>query len=68
VRLPYLVETDRPRLERHLSDTIGDDRLVRVTRTAVEVTVAPEPWQDRLLEALERMAAIAEQARVATGV
>lgn len=44
VRLPYLVELDRPRLERNIGG-------VRVTRTAVEVPMT-EGWQERLLEVL----------------
>ncbi|MFN8563703.1 MAG: transcription-repair coupling factor [Anaerolineae bacterium] len=45
VRLPYLVELDRPGLERDLGSG------VRVTRTAVEVPMV-EGWQPRLLDVL----------------
>ena len=49
VRLPYLVELDRPRLERELG------KGIRVTRTAVEVPMV-EDWQQRLLDVLVYLA------------
>lgn len=55
VRLPYLVELDRPRLER----SIGSG--VRVTRTAVEVPMV-EGWQQRLLNVLVYLATNVRQA------
>jgi transcription-repair coupling factor (superfamily II helicase) len=55
VRLPYLVELDRPRLER----SIGSG--VRVTRTAVEVPIV-EGWQQRLLNVLVYLATNVRQA------
>ena len=58
VRLPYLVEMDRPRLERELG---GD---ARVTRTAVEVPMRGE-WQIRLLDVLMYLAS---NVRLAVGI
>ncbi len=58
VRLPYLVEMDRPRLERELG---GD---ARVTRTAVEVPLRGE-WQVRLLDVLMYLAS---NVRLAVGI
>ncbi|MEO8393840.1 MAG: transcription-repair coupling factor [Chloroflexota bacterium] len=49
VRLPYLVELDRPRLERDLG------KGIRVTRTAVEVPMV-EGWQPHLLDMLVYLA------------
>ncbi|MEP7291559.1 MAG: TRCF domain-containing protein, partial [Chloroflexota bacterium] len=49
VRLPYLVELDRPRLER------GIGSGVRVTRTAVELPMT-DGWQERLLAVLVYLA------------
>jgi transcription-repair coupling factor (superfamily II helicase) len=51
VKLPYLVEIDRNRLQIQL----GDDVLV--TRTAVELTLADDTWQLRLLDVLKQLAA-----------
>ena len=59
VRLPYLVEIDRERLEANLGEG------VRVTRTAVQVSVESDEWQSRLLEILARLA---EGERVAAGL
>ncbi len=59
VRLPYLVEIDRERLEANLGEGI------RVTRTAVQVSMEAEEWRSRLLEILARLA---EGARVAAGL
>ena len=58
VRLPYLVELDRPRLERNIGGG------VRVTRTAVEVPMT-EGWQERLLEVL---VFLATNVRMAVGI
>jgi len=58
VRLPYLVELDRPRLERNIGGG------VRVTRTAVEVPMT-EGWQGRLLEVL---VFLATNVRMAVGI
>ena len=58
VRLPYLVEMDRPRLERELG---GE---ARVTRTAVEVPLRGE-WQERLLDVLMYLAS---NVRMAVGI
>ncbi len=49
IRLPYLVELDRPGLERDLGQG------VRVTRTAVELPMV-EGWQNRLLDVLVYLA------------
>jgi transcription-repair coupling factor (superfamily II helicase) len=49
IRLPYLVELDRPGLERDLGGN------VRVTRTAVELSMV-EGWQPRLLDVLVYLA------------
>ena len=58
VRLPYLVEVDRPRLERDLGGG------ARVTRTAVEVPM-DDGWQERLLEVLVYLAA---NVKIAVGI
>ncbi len=50
VRLPYLVEVDRARLERDLGGG------VRVTRTAVEVLMEGDGWQTHLLDVLVYLA------------
>lgn len=51
IRLPYLPEIDRPRLEARLGDG------VRVTRTAVEIAQDSEgTWQEQLLDILARLA------------
>jgi hypothetical protein len=59
IRLPYLVELDRRRLEL----TLGAD--VKVTRTAVEVHAEADIWQLRLLDVLR---ALAEGTRIASGM
>jgi len=58
IRLPYLPEINRERLEIRL----GKD--VRVTRTAVEVRATPELWRARLLQILTYLA---EQVQVSVG-
>ncbi len=58
VRLPYLVELDRPRLERNIGSG------VRVTRTAVELPMT-DGWQDRLLQVLVYLAT---NVRMAVGI
>ncbi|MBW4438818.1 MAG: transcription-repair coupling factor [Pleurocapsa minor GSE-CHR-MK-17-07R] len=50
IRLPYLVEVNRERLEA----TLGSD--VRVTRVAVELRTRPELWRERLAEILHYLA------------
>ncbi len=67
IRLPYLVEMDRARLEALLRQRVGDENL-RVTRTAVQVPLA-EDWQLHLLEALGHLSQQYELSRrLATGV
>jgi transcription-repair coupling factor (superfamily II helicase) len=61
IRLPYLVELDRARLERRL----GDD--IRVTRTAVEVLPSDVPWRLRLLDVLALLRQQFDSARLASG-
>lgn len=50
IRLPYLPEINRERLEARLG---GD---VRVTRTAVELTTQPDTWRDRVCSILTQLA------------
>jgi transcription-repair coupling factor (superfamily II helicase) len=50
IRLPYLVEVNRERLEA----TLGRD--ARVTRVAVELRPKPEVWRERLAEVLRYLA------------
>jgi hypothetical protein len=46
IKLPYLPEVDRERLQA----TLGDD--LRVSRTAVLIPIKDEHWQLRLLDIL----------------
>jgi transcription-repair coupling factor (superfamily II helicase) len=67
IRLPYLVEMDRDRLELLLRQRVGSDH-VRVTRTAVQLPLF-EDWQQALLDVLGHLATQYEQSRrLATGV
>jgi transcription-repair coupling factor (superfamily II helicase) len=50
VKLPYLPDIDRAALNRQLG------RDVEVTRTAVEIPLEPDSWQNRLLDVLGQLA------------
>ncbi len=50
IKLPYLAEVNREKLERDLSGG------VRVTRTAVEISMNSETWQLQLLDVLNKLA------------
>ena len=57
IRLPYLVELDRPRLERDLG------KGIRVTRTAVEVPMVDD-WQ----HLLNVLVYLATNVKIAVGI
>ncbi|MBZ0290976.1 MAG: transcription-repair coupling factor [Anaerolineae bacterium] len=62
IKLPYLPDIDRERLESDLGDGIT------VTRTAVEIPMTNEDWQLQLLAVLERLARAVEVAADAAGM
>jgi transcription-repair coupling factor (superfamily II helicase) len=59
IKLPYLPEINRERLQRHLGDG------VQVTRTAVQIPLTDDTWQLHLLDVLAKLS---QGIRIGTGV
>src|SRR5690606_12874712 len=68
IRLPYLVEIDRERLQYRLRQQLGLEDGLRVTRTAVQITHKSDDWQQQIIDTLEELAANLEKSRLATGI